>query len=423
MECPDLLTSSWTMSCDGVGGNQRFTLDLNTVLQGDSYKDYTSKLLEESEWNALTPQEQPKYAVYKTGTNVINNLYGKYKDGFWETILGITTKSFLYYEVNLDKFEIDDSNYCNLSYRAGSYTPINHTYNVEAVAITNPKFVDEKNDKPTNESAYKDMSRSYSVGNNNGLAVNYYSIINDIDKQNETLGKIEATIEIIVDNTNPPTPRKRALILAKDYSAHDYYIKAVEHRYYDDFEIANLSLSLSPYKIADGIGVDYQFEPTLFPLNNIIKRPIYFENLMPTTATDLITNNKIDNIYLDFSFYDYDEELIARYVKKPSYYLSENNDSITFYIEAFDNFSFDKKAVANGSNYEIRDMPYGDSLGQVYKVSINVITTSEQLSLSDSLKLPEYAALSGHTIETTSIVTNKVIRKDPREILTFTIKI
>ena len=73
---------------------------------------------------------------------------------------------------------------------------LNATFNVECVPITNPIIIDSKNDTPDNEDSYKPLTRTYSMGDNNGLMTDFKALMNDIDRQNETLGKPEYVLEV-----------------------------------------------------------------------------------------------------------------------------------------------------------------------------------------------------------------------------------
>lgn len=423
-KCPDILTSNWTMSCDTyqTAASKHFTT--NATFSNNATLDYTSKLAEQKEYKSYDVASQPTYAVYESGSNRIFNLNAKYRADFWNAILNYSRYNFLHYPVNYPRATITDDNYADLSYKATSEDPLQHKYNVKAVPVTAPIFIDSKNLIPVNEVSYKDMSRTYSQGNDNGMPINFFGIKNDIDKQNEQLGKIEGKLEIDVTDmgTKPYLGRPVYFDLGVISTTYTLYPVSIEKRFYIDREIWILNLASNRFKVADGIGVDYQFEPTKFPLNSVITRPISIKAINQTLRNTIKNGNRYNDVFIRVKFYDYDENEIATYIKRPAYYQELN--LTTFYIECIDNYSFDKKAIyKSAGKYECRDMPYGDSYGQVYKVDISLLIMNDVITQAESYLLPSTTALIGLTYDTYTLVENRVVRKDPRERLTFTIEI
>ena len=405
-------------------GVQTFIINFSSNNNGGIYAnggvmDYTDYVAEEAEWMALPPSEQPKYVAYKKGSNVLYNLNATYHDDLWGNILGITVHNFLYYAGQIKTVDLisNGAGFVIVFKGAFSTNPLDFSYNVTCVPITNPIVIDTKNiSSMLNESSQKDYGRSYQIGDSNNLPIYLDAMITDMDKQNETLGLIEASVDI--DTTNfvtLPTANSEISLFNQTF-----YVYSLSKRYTTTKKYMTLNLSRNRFKICDAIGVDYQFNSTKFPLENIVDRPIYMSVDNTNLYNALATTN--DYAFVKFIFYDYRTVAIATLVKRLAVQIVGN--SAYCYVEALDNIVFDTKAVPDNGVYACDNMTYCDDNGECYYVRANVFTTKSVMSLADSYLLPDPSALNNITIENdTQVVLLKHIAKDVAERLTFTIQV
>ena len=379
--------------------------------------DYTDVLLEESEWDSLGANNKSKYAVYKKGSNIIFNLNASYKKDFWGDILHISTGNFLEETTHEFRLDLDSTYYAKFTEHKHSTYPTDNLYNVTCVPITNPIVIDTKNiSSMLNESSQKDYGRSYQIGDSNNLPIYLDAMVTDMDKQNETLGLIEASVDI--DTTNfvtLPTANSEITLFNQTF-----YVYSLSKRYTTTKKYMTLNLSRNRFKICDAIGVDYQFNSTKFPLENIVDRPIYMSVDNTNLYNALATTN--DYAFVKFVFYDYRTVALTTLVKRLAVQIVGN--SAYCYVEALDNIVFDTKAVPENGVYACDNMTYCDDNGECYYVRANVFTTKSVMSLADSYLLPDPSALNNITIENdTQVVLLKHISKDVAERLTFTIQV
>jgi hypothetical protein len=277
--------------------------------------------------------------------------------------------------------------------------------------------VDSKNTTPLNESAWKPITRSYQMGDSNGFKVDFKALTNDMDRQNDTLGDVEGILELDSrayiegdDELELYIPRPNDyLSFSYNNTEYSFYITSLVARYTSTKKTYQLNLSRTKYKIADAIGVDYQFNPTWLPFENIVERPLQFEIDYNNFASVL------DNTYyirVDFdtrSFY-----LLPAVMKAKGYWI--------LYCECQDNIVIGMRSNENNADTRsIANLPYGDSNGYINIMNINLIYTPVRTSTSDSWKLPEYFNIS--TAITITVKNNLILKKDSREKLTFTIKV
>lgn len=382
--------------------------------------DYTDRILEEAEWLSLNPQDQPKYVAYKKGTNNIYNMNASYKDDFWGNILGYTTKNFLYETTHEFRCDLDSTYYAELTEHKTNTYPTQNSYNVQCVPITNPIVVDTKNQATMlNESSQKNYGRSYQMGDNNNLPIYLDAMIYDMDKQNETLGLIEASVDIdFTSLVTIPTANSEITLFGETF-----YVYSLSKRFTTTKKFMTLNLSRNRYKICDAIGVDYQFNSTKFPLENIVDRPIYMSVTDNNLYTALTTTN--DAAYVKIQFYDYQPLEINTLVKRLAVQIV--GDSCYCYVETLDNIVFDTKAVPTNGVYACDNMPYVDDNGECEYIRVEIFTTKSVMSVADSYKLPDTSALANITIENQTYVTPQntlnSIYKDVAERLTFTIEV
>ena len=393
-------------------------------------KDMTDYIIEKNALDSLDVAEQPKYAVYESGGNTIFNLTATYKDTFWDWILGnrrtgmFNTSTMYSYEDSFEsRIEIQYSEPIIVDYDI-SYTynvvtnVLNASVNVECVPITNPMLVDTKNTTPINETSFKAMTRTYQMGDSNGLLTDFKALTNDIDKQNDTLGDVEAILELDADvyyddegndELYYPEPNHQITFDYKNTSF-TFYISSMATRYTNNRKTYQLNLSRTPYKIADAIGVDYQFNPTWLPLENIIERALHFE--VHTLYPSDIVNSKTVLINLTINN--------KTYSLRPAI-MKRSNTSYILYAEAVDNVVLGTASeYHDASYYKLVNVAYGNNNASFETMNVNIVYSDGSLSISASKSLPN-GITSG--MSTLNVANDVLIYKDSREKLTFTIKV
>ena len=391
--------------------------------------DYTSHIIEKNVFDALDVAEQPLYAVYESGGNTIGNFNASYKKDFWNILNGHDVDGLFKATTSFNRSNSDIN--INFTSKIVSETPLTARFDVECVPITNPILIDEKNDTPSNEDSYKPMTRPYSLGDSIGFVVDFKALSNDIDKQNETLGKIEAVLEVdaskilyedtddnddYIESDYVPTPNDRINFTFKG-TEYTFYVSSIVQRFTETKTIYQLNLTKTPYKVADAIGVDYQFNPTYLPLENIVERSLFFETTWDNFGGIIDSNVLLIRFVFGNGSGTSYQTLCARpaVMKASGYWL--------LYCEAMDNIVFGMSTNAvSGSDTKksINNVPYGDENANCSHVSVYIeYKSSGSLSSSESYALPLPPSGTNYT----HIALNKLIYKDSREKLTFTIKV
>lgn len=402
--------------------------------------DFSDKIVEKADFDTIVDNQKSKFVFYETGTNVIQNLNNRYRDDFWGLITFQRAGNFLEEAVATEKVEVDNANFCKIEKTAANGTdPLSYVYNISAIPYTNPKVVDYKNEHDENESAFKPFGRSYQMGNSNGLPIYFDALVDDMDRQNETLGRVEAVIDLDTTNYVIPVagevyPSNTLLMPIANQQVNlygtTYYISSLEHRFTVSKRYTQLNLSKTRYKISDAIGVDYQYNSVAIPVSNYIDRPIYVEAPNTTAISELYNYvNSGLQVFMRLITYQMDTNsyYIAALAKRCSV-IKDKQDNIYLYVEALDNYSFDKKRQVNGTDIISVDAPYGlTTTGQngykSYVGSIHIdIKVVDSLSKSDSELLPSDTAIAGAALSY-DIVSDFKVYKDRRERLTFTIKL
>ena len=388
-----------------------------STFTGTGIFDYSDRLVEQDYFKTISDSDKHKYIFYKSGSNVIDNFVARYHDDLWGYITNLVGEPFLVRENSLT-ITIDSNNECrikaNISSAAGS-SPDDYLYKIKAIALTNPKIVDSKNVSPANESAYKNFTRTYQMGNSDGMTTYFDALVSDMDQQNETLGRIESVVEI--DTTTAIIPQDGQTYPSGTYYmpfanqpvslfGNTFYVASLEHRFTSTKRYTQLNLTRTRYKIADAIGVDYQFNSILIPTQMVIDRPLYFE----ITNSSLYTY--LYNDYQVFLRVDAQNNLAKRCA------VSKDSDGAYYlYCEAIDNYAFDRSIDGTIG----KDVSYVAYDGKVQYISLTVCVV-DSMTLSDSKSLPYASAISGSTTRY-DVASSVNIYKDTRERITFTIKV
>ena len=388
-----------------------------TATLASSWLNYTDYLLEETEWNTLDVYDKPKYAVYKSGGNRIYNLYGHYQYDFIHHIIGTSVGNYIEENANRSIY-VNTLNYISIGVNTDS-KPNNHTYTIKGIPmIDNFILKDTKTNTPLNETNWKGMTRTYE---NSANPVEFDALISDIEQQNRVLGTNEMSYEIelatIFDYLN---------IMVKDKSNVYWYVNSVIYTFKPNYSIATFNCSREPQKIADAIGVEYQFNPTKLPTENIVVRPLFYVNDYSTTYNKVKYNYDYGwDVFLlvrtTFENNSVKETLIRTTI------CQDANGNFFMYASMLDNYSAGKQSIniSGTDNYQIVDVPYCDDNYRAESITLDLICMRQSLTNQFSEKLPNISLsdLSGMTYELSTIVASDLIYKDERETLAFTIRV
>ncbi len=386
--------------------------------------DMSSRVLESDVWNGLSANNKTQYAVYSKGGNSIGNLNGRYSIWIFSSgnVFDTLDKTWCleHAGTSINLPVLDDNSFLNISLSPTNYginnNPTELYFDVTCVPITAPKIIDYKNGTPINENSYKALSRTY---NNTANPIDFNKLIKNMDESNEQLGKPEITLEYDLTLPRHPTVGNRII---RNYIY--YYLMSIQKTYSANSVIAQLNLCESYYKIADAIGVAYQFESTKYPINSIVTRPI-FNHVESTVIWNLIHDNEYGIILELVTYYDsiYGPLEITRTIKRAT--VMTAGDDYYLYIEALDQYSMDTQSLptsAAGAKREMRDIPYASEGKACGMYRLNFIFMQEPITKEMSEAMPDTSALTGKNYirKTTNAM---YIYKDARERLTFTMKV
>lgn len=400
--------------------NNKFYLE-KVPADGDSYirvagytscsLDLTDRILEEQQYNCLEAKDKPRYCYYKSGDYYIDGLNERYKDDFWNIILGNSentmlgqiieekTEATLSYSLN----GVDTLASLDVTFFSGmSENAVDALFDVEYYPIVDMLISKEKSVKPANELLYKPISRSYTNGAN---FIDFDRLENSVQKTNDFLGLEEFTIEYDITNSAPPTSGQYI-----SYVGVKWYISSVSRTITLKKDIAVINLVRDYNKVADAIGVKTQFNSTKMPLNNIIDRHVFDVNdEFVWFYPDMYVALKANNSWL---------------YKRVAVLTAKKGVYITF--EALDNYAFDRKAEKIegesllSSYAKITDIPYGDSNNEQASYTYFIGKLSD-LTLNESFSLPIISDLGDRSIPLTFNTKTLLVYKDARERLLFTI--
>lgn len=377
--------------------------------------DVTERVLEESAWNLLGATDKPKYAVYKTGGNIIYNLNATYKYDFWGVILGVASGNYLSYSKDISYDDTVSGYTYHVDLVIASYgdNPVPKTYSVKAIAMTKPKIIIEKQNNPINESNWKEATRTYT---NSANTINLDALCEDMVQKVEPLGCLEAVVNCDTTGISYAVPNNKVTFDSKTW-----YINSIENTYKGARRYTQYNLSSQPLKIADAIGVDYQFNPIRLPYYSIIDRPIFMETtslLMWDKITESLTHDK--SVLVTF------KTGIRHFVLRASAMYLESQEAYVLYCECADNFSCGDYAIYSSANkYENRACPYGDNYNEIENIQATVYAMSDDIARSTSLEMPNVldSVINALPHYEKLVFPQMKIFKDGRERLTFTIKI
>jgi hypothetical protein len=385
----------------------------DAILKGLIYPyDITSHILSKEQYELLEDKDKPDYAYYTFGSNVIDGFNIYYKNDFWNDILEKNNNPFL------KDLKIRDTTHSLEQFKGGYFytysiyndyadaSPVNISFDVEYYPIVNPYLINVKQDTPLNETSYKPYSISYNKSSN---YVDFDKISNSMNIDNQSTGKVELIVEYDTTDSSFGFDLKRRIVL----NGKDWYIISSQTTYSNGKQNTRFNLVSNYNKIADVIALNSQYNTLKNPLENIIERPIFIE----TNTNFTLTRGKT---YLKITTYS-GESNSGKI--NDIYFLPitmMHNDDIYLYFEMLDQYSAGTNAIKVSNNvYKVNDVAYVNNKNELLSISITLIEF-RQLSQEDIQKLPAYDKES--YVENETIVESKLIYKDAREKLTFTIK-
>lgn len=390
------------------------------VYTAQSDTDMSEICVESNYFDTIEASKQPKYVLYTSGSNKITNLNASYRRDFWGVIIGASVGNFLSGTSFNKNLSIESRNMSIGAYYSFENTdPRDKSFTITYTPIFNPKLIDKKNTETSeyliNESSLKEISRSYQMGKNNGFITDFKLLVNDMDKQNETLGLIECVLE--ADTTNLETATaihaNDQITFTYDNEEYSFYVASLNHRYSVSKRYTQYNLCKTQYKIADAIGVDYQFNSTKVPLNSTVDRKLYFE-----TSYDLRQANN----YFSIDLLDDNDNIIETWACQP---LIMIKDGVQYaYIEAMDNavFGYSVGTYISGSGNVLNACKMGDSNACFTSIRIYKENLSRGLTNGETNELPQYTAIQNIYKTKTLLVGSTKVYKDSREKISIMIK-
>lgn len=354
-------------------------------------------ILEEKQWDLLDLDDKPNYMYYTSGSNIIQNIYKKYKGDFWSEILNQSSGpvlkkmlSDLNFTETFSYGKIQMNNTLSSDYE----NPMNATFNVSYIPIVDTYIRSDNVKTPFNESNVKPSSRSFEA---NASISDYNLLVDSINRTNDMLGMPEVTINYVGKTYPKPTD----LIVIKEQN---YYVSSVQTSIISDRYVSYINLVSNYSKVAEVFGVATQYESTKLPLTGIIDRFVYCGEF---SGIDEATGIRIRPTTSSTYYY-------KRGVK-----LAHKNSKYLI-VAADDNYTFTKGLIANSllikSGYENYQYSYGNLYNEMESYNILIVKEADKLTLAESRALP---LLTNYTeLKNTWMTTYK----DARERLIFVFK-
>lgn len=409
----------------GNGGDLGYFLVLPVYSEGSFHYvdgalfsiDLSDHIISKEQYDLLENKDKPDYCFYETNSNIIDGLLNYYNNDFWHTLVGGDIKSFIELALQLLPNEedqhktfpdgsrldygvkIDDTVYKNFS-------PMYFKFYAEYYAISDMPITSDKSIIPVNDIGFFDTSKLYDKSAN---FLDFDRIVESIQKVNDMSGLPELTIEYNLASNEPPMPCQQIT-----YDGHTWYVESILTYFELNRKYCVINLVENYNKVADAVSVLSQTNTVKNPLTNIITRPILID----------FTNAWIDNIdplWFRMSFYWNQWEGVTLYKRA---IVMQSGDVMELFVEALDQYCFDKKAVKVGNKFEKRasqDVAYVNSYNEFEDCRIEIVTMP-RLSVEDSYQLPEYDPEVINYSTLLSLPRIKVF-KDAREKLTFTVRL
>lgn len=422
----------------------------------DTKIDLTNYVLEKSQYDAEETNVQCKYAYYTKGSNEIGGVYKKINQSFWDNIFSYLTGSIegpmlsvaqaewdsqplderrinatAYLSNKVfhigDVYSADEGNLINPATKGPyySYTDDENTkaakFEIQYAAITDPMMVDTKTGLATNEPEFKPISRSY---NNSASLIDFDKMVSSMAQINSWIGRPDMTIEYDItglDNLPELTNKINGM-----------YLMSYTIKYYMSHVLMTLNLCKNYSKIAEAIGVAYQYHATNFATDEIIERPIYRKWTLSSANINLLGT---DNCFLWFQFKTSNVGQSDILVKP---IVMKQNGKILLYCEALDQFAWGIKKTtytANSQNYDVGEyVAYANENNEISGSGFHVklVQLVNPLTADESYLLPMQPYAFTVPTDATEVANKYTILadlslnwvyKDQREKLTFTFEI
>ena len=423
------LSLTFTLS-DDISNNTYCIISSRT--NNEISVNITNALLETNQFELLEAHNKPKYAVYTSGSNTIENLYEQYKNDIWNKILGYEVKPFLSHAFN--DIYVEGTGYKLTLYvlasgnEIGMYNPSNYTYNIfyKPIVTTYIKSTNEASIKNPNENKLTPSARSYEVSS---AYADFNLIQSSINKTNEMLGKTEITLEIQVNDEMLSSlelgkriklkcDKNKALeYLFRDYP---YYIISMQkHSVVGGATSVQLNLVNSFTKVAEVIGVASQYESTKNALKGILERVVYcgelsisledYRNPDEFKPTGLIITPSVEGatpVYVRGTLIEYEND---------NYLIVKALDQYALTTGIRENLNL---SSGYKENYQYS---YADSSNECVSYHFKVVQEYSNLTKAQSLDVASFVP-SNHKY---NILTNEfdiTTYKDSRETLIFVVK-
>ena len=418
-----------------------FTDSVNSNANYYPKVDVTSYLKEKAVWDTKILSEKPKFMVYGSGTNIIDNLNKYYKDDFWGEVTNSTVNAwYIQYIADVgastySKTEGSSSGTASKGISGTGYI-MNALFDVTAKVIADPIIINQKSIDPITETAWKPYARSYNLGAN---AIEFDKLEERMQLTNDMLGDVELEIEMVNPANLPLITSKKAYKI--NYNNQYYYVMNYVLNVRLNMVTIKYSLSRKYSKKASVIGVDSQFEATPNPLKSIVTRPIYINASSGTASANLN-----EYCYLRFKFKLHED------VETPSsgntggnqleplnnedpditlfkrFSILEHGSTKILYCETVNQNVFDYQMTdEDGYVTKINNpVPYVDDYNECYGVSVCLakISRTDNDLRNVSRALPELYDSTNTRVDLIALTSNVVrIYKDASEHLTFTIKL
>ena len=387
------------------------TIDGTGITPTMEFHDVSYNLLNKEQYELLEEHLKPAYVYYDNSAGTIEGFNKIHNDDFWGNFLGYKTGPFVEELFNDLRSGVDIADKCtsgiipisnvNFFYPMLKYgredsndqNPTDFTkYQYKVVYNTKTSFSNVTRKEYGN---YKFCARSY---NNGANSVDFNQLVIDMQREVNQLGLPCRTIE---SRTDVPlgTRTQYGYVVSKQTT----YTASNEQMLFTYNCYPNVN------QIALAIGVDTQYEATNIPQTGIVDRHVFAE------IYDRPFKNRLNDANNVMLVIEYEDQKAVLFTSKLQY-----GDNMYFIAKTENNYSLGSQKLATTNddisiNNEVR---FGDKNCYCRKVKLQLIVnndfTNEELNAYPLVELQ--AAVRSTTIE-------RIIHKDPRERIIFTIKL
>ena len=366
-------------------------------------------IISKQQYDILLKDDKPKYAYFEPYSNKIYGINTYANTDFWSSIIAGTTGPVFKYPKLKYISEVVDDQYLARIYlyqettNATNTSSIHRLFNAEYIPCADMKIKSYKSINPSNESSWKNITRTYG---NKANFIDYNKITKSMQTIVDMLGAEEISIEYNVTGITPPYSTQK--IFVDDIP---YYVASVDYENAIIREVATINLTRSYSKVCEAIGISTGYNETRLPSNDIIDRNIYLEMTVNETFSK-------DNLFVLLSFRNQTKNIwfSADLYKRPSVFTDD--EGITLVVETYDHYCFDRSVKRGTGGYVITEHPYGDDDNEFEIAAISLCYPKFEMDINDSMALPlstkEWDVLTDEDV---------LVHKDAREHLIFTIRL